>query len=334
MEFGTAKEDMPKSKIDSKVTTVPYFSTSSKVFRDSILLEINCHQSEAANTIYYTTDGSKPTNKSLLYEQPLFLTADATIKAKHASRLGFEELRTVDTVDTDGSPVKIVVSRLSEVRFVDVNTGIVLSSHNIPYGSKLYASEDELVEKGKVVAAWDPFNAVIVTEVAGKVEFESVIENVTYKVETDESTGLHEIVIIESKDKNKIPTVHINDENGNSLHNYNLPVGGHVVVEDGDVLKAGDVIVKIPRVFGSAGDITGGLPRVTELFEARNPSNPAVVSEIDGEVTMGKVKRGNREIVVTSKVGDVKKYLVALSKQILVQEGDTVAADAALVVVE
>ena len=254
------------------------------------------------------------------------IAADATIRAKHASRLKFEELRTVDTLEPDGTPVKIVVSRLSEVRFVDINTGIVLSSHNIPYGSKLFAGEDELVEKGKVIASWDPFNAVIVTEVAGKVDFESVIENVTYKVETDESTGLHEIVIIESKDKNKIPTVHINDENGNVLHTYNLPVGGHVVVENGDVLKAGDVLVKIPRVFGNAGDITGGLPRVTELFEARNPSNPAVVSEIDGEVTMGKVKRGNREIVVTSKVGDVKKYLVALSKQILVQDGDYVRA--------
>ena len=254
------------------------------------------------------------------------IAADATIRAKHASRLKFEELRTVDTVEADGTPVKIVVSRLSEVRFIDINTGIVLSSHNIPYGSKLYAGEDDVVEKGKVIASWDPFNAVIVTEVAGKVEFESVIEGITYKVDTDESTGLHEIVIIESKDKNKIPTIHINDENGTSLHNYNLPVGGHVVVEDGDVLKAGDVIVKIPRVFGSAGDITGGLPRVTELFEARNPSNPAVVSEIDGEVTMGKVKRGNREIIVTSKVGDVKKYLVALSKQILVQDGDYVRA--------
>ena len=164
------------------------------------------------------------------------------------------------------------------------------------------------------------------TCLGGTVEFESVIENITYKVETDESTGLQEIVIIESKDKNKIPTVHINDENGNALHNYNLPVGGHVVIENKQILKAGDILVKIPRVFGNAGDITGGLPRVTELFEARNPSNPAVVSEIDGEVSMGKVKRGNREIVVTPKVGDTKKYLVALSKQILVQDGDYVRA--------
>ncbi len=254
------------------------------------------------------------------------VAADASIKAKHASRLGFEELRTVDTIDADGSPVKIVVSRLSEVRFIDINTGIVLSSHNIPYGSKLYATEGDVVEPGKVIATWDPFNAVIVTEVAGQAEFESVIDNITYKVETDESTGLHEIVIIESKDKTKIPTVHIKDENGVVLHTYNLPVGGHVVIDDKQTLKAGDVLVKIPRVFGGAGDITGGLPRVTELFEARNPSNPAVVSEIDGEVSMGKVKRGNREIVVTSKVGDVKKYLVALSKQILVQDGDYVRA--------
>ena len=251
---------------------------------------------------------------------------EASIKAKHASRLNFEELRTVDAVDNDGSPIKIVVSRLSEVKFIDINTGIVLSTHNIPYGSKLYAADGDVVEPNKLIATWDPFNAVIVTEFAGRVEFESVIDGITYKVETDESTGLHEIVIIESKDKTKIPTIRIVDENDVVLHSYNLPVGGRVIVDDKQVLKAGDTMVKIPRVFGGAGDITGGLPRVTELFEARNPSNPAVVSEIDGEVTMGKVKRGNREIIVTSKVGDVKKYLVALSKQILVQDGDYVRA--------
>ncbi len=251
---------------------------------------------------------------------------EASIKAKHASRLSFEELRTVDAVEADGSPIKIVVSRLSEVRFIDVNTGIVLSTHNIPYGSKLYAADGDMVEPNKLIATWDPFNAIIVTEFAGRVEFESVIDGVTYKVETDEGTGLHEIVIIESKDKTKIPTIRIMDENNNVLHSYNLPVGGRVIVDDKQVLKAGDTMVKIPRVFGGTGDITGGLPRVTELFEARNPSNPAVVSEIDGEVTMGKVKRGNREIIVTSKVGDVKKYLVALSKQILVQDGDYVRA--------
>ena len=217
-------------------------------------------------------------------------------------------------------------TQLAEVRFVDVNTGIVLSTHNVPYGSTLYAADGEMVEKGKMIARWDPFNAVIITEATGKIEFEGVIENVTYKVESDESTGLREIIIIESKDKTKVPTAHIMTEDGELIRTYNLPVGGHVVVEDGQKVKAGEVIVKIPRAVGKAGDITGGLPRVTELFEARNPSNPAVVSEIDGEVTMGKVKRGNREIIVTSKTGEVKKYLVPLSKQILVQENDYVRA--------
>ena len=254
------------------------------------------------------------------------IAANASIMAKNPARLEFEELRTVDVVDEAGEPAKVVVGRLAEVRFVDVNTGIVLSTHNVPYGSTLYAADGEVVEKGKMIARWDPFNAVIITEATGKIEFEGVIENITYKVESDESTGLREIIIIESKDKTKVPTAHIMTEDGELIRTYNLPVGGHVVVENGQKVKAGEVIVKIPRAVGKAGDITGGLPRVTELFEARNPSNPAVVSEIDGEVTMGKVKRGNREIVVTSKTGEVKKYLVPLSKQILVQENDYVRA--------
>ena len=254
------------------------------------------------------------------------IAANASITAKNPARLEFEELRTVDVVDEAGEPAKVVVGRLAEVRFVDVNTGIVLSTHNVPYGSTLYAADGEVVEKGKMIARWDPFNAVIITEATGKIEFEGVIENITYKVESDESTGLREIIIIESKDKTKVPTAHIMTEDGELIRTYNLPVGGHVVVENGQKVKAGEVIVKIPRAVGKAGDITGGLPRVTELFEARNPSNPAVVSEIDGEVTMGKVKRGNREIVVTSKTGEVKKYLVPLSKQILVQENDYVRA--------
>ena len=254
------------------------------------------------------------------------IAANASIVAKNDSRLEFEELRTVDSVEETGEAVKIVVGRLAEVRFIDVNTGIVLSTHNVPYGSKLYAADGEVVEKGKLIAKWDPFNAVIITEATGKIEFEGVIENVTYKVDSDEATGLREVIIIESKDKTKVPSAHIMTEDGNLIRTYNLPVGGHVVVEDGQKVKAGEVIVKIPRAVGKAGDITGGLPRVTELFEARNPSNPAVVSEIDGEVTMGKIKRGNREIIVTSKTGEVKKYLVALSKQILVQENDYVRA--------
>ena len=254
------------------------------------------------------------------------IAANASIVAKNAARLEFEELRTVDVVDETGEAAKVVVGRLAEVRFVDVNTNIVLSTHNVPYGSTLYVADGEVVEKGKLIAKWDPFNAVIITEATGKIEFESVVENVTYKVESDEETGLREIIIIESKDKTKVPSVHILTEDGDLIRTYNLPVGGHVIIENGQKVKAGEVIVKIPRAVGKAGDITGGLPRVTELFEARNPSNPAVVSEIDGEVTMGKIKRGNREIVVTSKTGEVKKYLVNLSKQILVQENDYVRA--------
>ena len=254
------------------------------------------------------------------------IAANASIVAKNSARLEFEELRTVDIVDEMGEAAKVVVGRLAEVRFVDVNTGIVLSTHNVPYGSTLYVSDGDLVEKGKLIAKWDPFNAVIITEATGKIEFEGVIENVTYKVESDEATGLREIIIIESKDKTKVPSAHILTEDGDLIRTYNLPVGGHVIIENGQKEKAGEVIVKIPRAVGKAGDITGGLPRVTELFEARNPSNPAVVSEIDGEVTMGKIKRGNREIIVTSKTGEVKKYLVALSKQILVQENDYVRA--------
>ena len=252
--------------------------------------------------------------------------ANATIVAKYDSKIEFEELRTVDIHDEQGNPAKMVVGRLAEVRFVDLNTNIVLFTQNVPYGSTLYVNEGDKVEKGKVIAKWDPFNAVIVTENPGKLIFEDVIEGVTYRVEADETTGLREIIITESKDKTKVPSAHIVDENGELIRTYNFPIGGHLVVEDNQLVKAGDVLVKIPRAVGKAGDITGGLPRVTELFEARNPSNPAVVSEIDGEITMGKIKRGNREIVVTSKLGEVKKYLVPLSKQILVQENDYVRA--------
>ena len=252
--------------------------------------------------------------------------ANPTIVAKYASKIEFEELRTVDIHDEQGNPAKMVVGRLAEVRFVDLNTNIVLFTQNVPYGSTLYVNEGDKVEKGKVIAKWDPFNAVIVTENPGKLIFEDVIEGVTYRVEADETTGLREIIITESKDKTKVPSAHIVDENGELIRTYNFPIGGHLVVEDNQLVKAGDVLVKIPRAVGKAGDITGGLPRVTELFEARNPSNPAVVSEIDGEITMGKIKRGNREIIVTSKLGEVKKYLVPLSKQILVQENDYVRA--------
>ena len=251
--------------------------------------------------------------------------ANASIVAKNDSLLEFEELRTVP-FDEDGNKCEMVVSRLGEVRFVDPNTKIVMSTMNVPYGSTLYHKQNDIVSKGEKIAQWDPFNAVIVTEYAGVLKFNDVIEGVTYRAETDETTGLTEKIITEPKDKSKVPTCDIIDASGEKVGTYNFPVGGHVVVEDGQTVSTGETLVKIPRAVGKAGDITGGLPRVTELFEARNPSNPAVVSEIDGEVTMGKVKRGNREIVVTSKTGEQRKYLVSLSKQILVQEHDAVRA--------
>ena len=252
--------------------------------------------------------------------------ANATIVAKSDCRVEFEELRTVDTVAEDGTAGKVVVGRLAEARFVDEHTDIVLSTQNVPYGSQLFVSDGQTVAKGTLIAKWDPFNAVIVTETPGVIQFEDVEEGVTFRVEEDEATGLRERIVIESREKGRVPSAHVMSENGELIRTYNFPIGGHIVVEDGQKLNAGDVLIKIPRAVGKAGDITGGLPRVTELFEARNPSNPAVVSEIDGEITMGDIKRGNREVVVTSKLGEQKKYLVPLSKQILVQENDYVRA--------
>ncbi|MCD7976491.1 MAG: DNA-directed RNA polymerase subunit beta' [Tannerellaceae bacterium] len=254
------------------------------------------------------------------------IATENNITSKYDGILEIEELRAVTAEEGTDKAHQVVVSRLAEMRIVDPNTKIVLLTHNIPYGSKLFFQHGDTIKKGDVIIEWDPFNAVIVSEVSGKIEFENVVENVTYKVESDETTGLKEKIIIESKDKTKAPAAHIVDEDGNYLKNYSLPLGAHVVKENGDAVRAGEVLVKIPRAVGKAGDITGGLPRVTELFEARNPSNPAVVSEIDGEVGFGKIKRGNREITVTSKLGEVKKYMVPLSKQLLVQENDYIRA--------
>ena len=255
--------------------------------------------------------------------------ANASIVAKNDARIEFDELRTVPYTEKQGEQdvtCEMVVSRLAEIRFVDPNTKIVLSTLNVPYGSSLYKKQGDVVKKGELIARWDPFNAVIVTEYAGTLRFRDVIEGSTFKAETDETTGLTEKIITDSRDHTKVPSCDVLDADGNVIGSYIFPVGGHVVVDDGAAIETGQTLVKIPRAVGGAGDITGGLPRVTELFEARNPSNPAVVSEIDGEVSMGKVKRGNREIIVTSKTGDQKKYLVSLSKQILVQEHDAVRA--------
>ena len=252
--------------------------------------------------------------------------ANASIVCKYdRAQIEMEEVRTVP-FDEDGNECEMVVSRLGELRFVDPNTKIVLSTVNVPYGSSLYFHSGDEVGKGDKIAQWDPFNAVIVTEYAGRLKFNDVIEGITFRSETDETTGLTEKIVTESKDRSRVPTCDVIDANGEVIGTYNFPVGGHVVVEDGQTVKTGETLVKIPRAAAKGGDITGGLPRVTELFEARNPSNPAVVSEIDGEVTMGKVKRGNREIVVTSKTGEQRRYLVSLSKQILVQEHDAVRA--------
>ena len=254
------------------------------------------------------------------------IAAVSSVTSRYEGILEIDELRTVENVSDSGTRVQIVVGRLAEMRIIDPNTKMVLMTANIPYGSKLFFNNGDTVKKGDMICEWDPFNAVIVSEVGGRVNFEAVEEGVTYRVESDEQSGLKEKIIIESKDRTCVPSAQILDEAGQVIKSYALPVGAHLMIEDGDTIKTGDVFVKIPRAVGKAGDITGGLPRVTELFEARNPSNPAVVSEIDGEVIFGKVKRGNREISVVSKTGETKKYLVPLSKQILVQENDYVRA--------
>ena len=249
------------------------------------------------------------------------IAAVSSVTSRYDGILEIDELRTVKADDCE-----VVVGRMAEMRIIDANTGMVLTNTNIPYGSKLYFKPGDSIKKGDVICEWDPFNAVLVTEVSGHIKFVNVIEGVTYRKESDENSGLHEKIITESKDRTKVPEAQIVDENGEVIKTYSLPVNAHLMVEDGDEVKAGQVFIKTPRASGNAGDITGGLPRVTELFEARNPSNPAIVSAIDGEVTFGKVKRGNREISVKSKIGEEVKYLVPLSKQILVQENDFVRA--------
>ena len=254
------------------------------------------------------------------------ITTESSLIARYGGIAVIEEVRTVSKKDPEKGKVDVVIGRLGELRIIDKKTGIALTTHTIPYGSRLYIKANQEVQKGELICEWDPFNAVIISEVAGKVAFDYLIEGVTFREESDEQTGFKEKVIIESRDKTKNPTIKIMSAEGEEIKSYNLPVGAHLVTDLNKVVDAGDTIVKIPRAVGKSGDITGGLPRVTELFEARNPSNPAIVTEIDGEVTYGKIKRGNREITITSKSGETKKYLVPLSKQILVQENDYVRA--------
>jgi len=254
------------------------------------------------------------------------ITTESSLIAKYGGIAVIDELRSVAKNDPEKGMIDVVIGRLAELRIVDKKTNIALTTHTIPYGSKLYIKPNAEVNKGDLICEWDPFNAVIISEVAGKVAFEHLIEGVTFREESDEQTGFKEKVIIESRDKTKNPTIKIMSAEGVEIKSYNLPVGAHLVTDLNKMVEAGDTLVKIPRAIGKSGDITGGLPRVTELFEARNPSNPAVVTEIDGEVAYGKIKRGNREISITSKTGETKKYLVPLSKQILVQENDYVRA--------
>jgi DNA-directed RNA polymerase subunit beta' len=249
------------------------------------------------------------------------------MKAKAHGKLEIDELRTIEKKNADGSMKIIVVGRSAELRITDEKTGIAVMTTNVPYGSELLVSNNIKIKKGEVICKWDPYNALIISEVAGKVVFDSIIEGITFREEVDEQTGFTEKVITESRDKKKSPAIHIIDPKTKEvLREYSLPVNAHISVNVGDKIEAGDTMVKIPRLAGKTGDITGGLPRVTELFEARNPSNPAVVAEIDGTATFGNIKRGNREIVITSKLGEVRKYLVPLSKHILVQQNDFVRA--------
>ncbi|MEC7772360.1 MAG: DNA-directed RNA polymerase subunit beta' [Bacteroidota bacterium] len=254
------------------------------------------------------------------------ISEDNKLESKFDGIAEIEDLRLVKGENSEGGKTDIVISRTSEVKIVDPKTGITLSTNNIPYGSQLFIKNGEKITKGTIICEWDPYNGVIVSEFSGQIAYENLEQGVTYQVEIDEQTGFQEKVISETRNKKLIPTLLIKDGKGETLRSYNLPVGSHLMVDDNEKVKEGKILVKIPRKSAKAGDITGGLPRVTELFEARNPSNPAVVSEIDGVVSFGKIKRGNREIIIESKTGDIKKYLVKLSNQILVQENDYVRA--------
>ncbi len=246
--------------------------------------------------------------------------------SKFEAVIEFDNVKTVNTLDDLDNKVTKVIGRLGEVRFLDSEDGRILATQHIPYASTLMKKSGDKVKRGDVICQWDPYNAVILSEFAGSVIYDNVIDGVTCREEMDEQTGHREKVIIESRDKKRVPEIRIVDKKGETLKTYSLPLGAHIVADDNEEIKAGKVLVKIPRSLGKLSDITGGLPRVTELFEARNPSNPAVVSEIDGVVTFGKIKRGNREITITSRDNEEKKYMIPLSKHVFIQDGDFVKA--------
>ena len=254
------------------------------------------------------------------------ISEENKLTAKFDGKVVIEDLRTVEGKDTDGKVIDIVISRTAEMKVIDKKTDITLSTNIIPYGSVIFNKKIKSIKKGEAICQWDPFNGVIVSEFGGTVKFDNLEQGINYQVEVDEQTGFQEKVITDSKNKKIIASLIIEDKDGNALRSYTLPVGAHLMIDNGEAVESGKTLVKIPRKSGKAGDITGGLPRVTELFEARNPSNPAVVSEVDGVVSFGKIKRGNREIIVESKTGDIRKYLIKLSNQILVQENDFIKA--------
>ncbi|MDE6176193.1 MAG: DNA-directed RNA polymerase subunit beta', partial [Paramuribaculum sp.] len=256
------------------------------------------------------------------------IAAVSSVTSRYEGVLEIDDLRTVKTADVDanGRTVEVVIGRMAEMRIMNPETKMMLTSASIPYGSKLYFDNGATIKPGDVICEWDPFNSVIVSEVSGRIRYSNLEEGTNYRVEVEEVSGVVDRVITDSRDKTHAPEVEILGKNDEVLKTYSLPVGAHLLLENNQTVAQGEIFIKIPRSSGNAGDITGGLPRVTELFEARNPSNPAIVSAIDGTVEFGKIKRGNREISVTSRLGEVMKYLVPLSKQILVQDGDYVRA--------
>jgi DNA-directed RNA polymerase subunit beta' len=332
-EIGQVIEDSPIEQVEirSVLTCESKKGVCAKCYGRNLATSRMVQRGEACGVIAAQSIGEPGTQLTLrtfhVGGTASNIAAESSVLTKYDGVAVFEELRTVEKKDAEtGKKIDIVIGRLAELRITDKNTGIALTTHSIPYGARLYVKDKEAVKKGDLVCDWDPYNAVIISEMAGSIAFDNVIEGVTFKEESDEQTGYKEKVIIETRDKTKNATIKILSTDGEVLKTYNLPVGAHISVSEGVNVKTGDILVKIPRAVGKSGDITGGLPRVTELFEARNPSNPAVVSEIDGEVSFGKIKRGNREIIITSKTGQVKKYLVPLSKQILVQENDYIRA--------
>ncbi len=325
-------QDSPIERVDirSVLTCESKRGVCAKCYGRNLATSRMVQKGEAVGVIAAQSIGEPGTQLTLRTFHAGGVASNTTIENKLIShydgKIEIDELRTV----TDDKGTEVVVSRLTEFRIIEPNTKIVLTQQNIPYASSIFVKNGDMLKKGDVICEWDPFNAVVIAEANGKMIFDNMIENITYKAESDEQTGLKEKLIIESKDKSKVPSAQIVNEKGETIRTISLPVGAHLSIDENEEIKVGQIIFKIPRVIGKVGDITGGLPRVTELFEARNPSNPAIVSEIDGEVSFGKIKRGQKEIIITSRSGEERKYLVPLSKQILVQENDFVRAGSAL----